>query len=329
LLILIHGEETFLVKKKLQEFINYYKTQNPTGFDFFRFNAREVLFSTFLDAVAPTSLFSLGSGDNPPPRKKFVIVEEIGENKEFSQDIFDYIHTNPNHYIPRESPIILLLITCGTLQKNSPLRILCEEKGKVVLYHPLSTKERKGIFKKMWTEAGTPIDDEALHYFSYCVGGDLWRAAREVEKVTTYKKGSGDVIVRTEDLTRFIRPPGTPNAFALLDAFSQKEKTQTLFLWNAFIRQGSQPHILIASLLWQFKNLILVRSLIDERKRVSDIVRDLKLHPFVVRKTYNQAKSYSLAELEKFYDNLFWLDVNIKAGRQDPRIGFEKIVTNL
>ena len=51
--------------------------------------------------------------------------------------------------------------------------------------------------------------------------------------------------------------------------------------------------------------------------------KKLKLHPYVFRKTLDRARRFSLEELKKIYQELARIDLNIKAGRVEPRLALE------
>lgn len=329
MLILLHGDETFLIRQKVKEFVDYYRTKDPKGVSFFRFDAEDVSMAALCEVTTSTPLFTVRAVSGARPPKKFVVVENVEKNESLRKDLLRDISARGNFYFSEESPLVLLLTVSKTLPAADSLLTLCAQEGKVSAFPTLSETQRAPLFKKMWGEEGLRADREALQYFTRCVGSDTWRAAHEIKKISAAKKGSGSIVVTIDDVRQFLAPPVELNAFALTDAFAERQRTRALEYWNTLRGQGEEPHQLLAALLWQARNLVAVRSMLDERQSLGDIIKKTKLHPFAARKSYSQAKNYSLEELKGLYEKLFWLEVNTKLGKEDITAGFEKIAVSL
>ena len=67
-----------------------------------------------------------------------------------------------------------------------------------------------------------------------------------------------------------------------------------------------------------------------ERGIASDqATAQLKLHPFVARKTAEQARNFSLPQLEAIYQKLLDTDIAIKTGRHEPMLALDLLVVEL
>jgi len=53
------------------------------------------------------------------------------------------------------------------------------------------------------------------------------------------------------------------------------------------------------------------------------------LHPFVIKKTYEQTKNFSMEGLKKIYGKLQNLDMAIKSGRFDARTALDMLVMGI
>jgi len=79
---------------------------------------------------------------------------------------------------------------------------------------------------------------------------------------------------------------------------------------------------------YQFRNLLLVKDLIEKREPYSAILRKSQLHPFVVRKSLAQARSFSLPELKKIYQKIFQADLSIKTGKTEAKAALDILIVS-
>ena len=79
----------------------------------------------------------------------------------------------------------------------------------------------------------------------------------------------------------------------------------------------------------EFRNLLIIKELIETRKTYDAILRKSGLHPFVVRKTYFQSKKFTFEELKKIYHEIFQADLDIKTGKIKPELVLEMLITQV
>jgi len=81
--------------------------------------------------------------------------------------------------------------------------------------------------------------------------------------------------------------------------------------------------------VYQFRNLLLVKSLLQNGVNTAQIGQKIKLHPFVLKKTLAQAQNFSLADLKKIYAGLLETDISIKNGRLAPAAAVDLMVAEI
>ena len=77
------------------------------------------------------------------------------------------------------------------------------------------------------------------------------------------------------------------------------------------------------------QNLLLLKDQMERGVPLPGLEKKLKLHPFVLRKTFALAKNFSLAALKKIYQRLSEIDYDIKTGRIEPRAALDLIVAEI
>jgi DNA polymerase III delta subunit len=64
--------------------------------------------------------------------------------------------------------------------------------------------------------------------------------------------------------------------------------------------------------------LLIIKNLIEKNRPYYSILKLSKLHPFIVKKSYIQAKNFTFQELKKTYQKFLQADLAIKTGKIDP-----------
>ena len=109
--------------------------------------------------------------------------------------------------------------------------------------------------------------------------------------------------------------------FKLPDALGRRQKAVALQLITDQLRSGTSPTQLLSTITWQFRNLLLVKLLLNERgSAAAELGGQLGLHPFVVRKTSQQAGYYQLEDLKKIYSRLSSIEHKIKTSQVAPEV---------
>jgi len=178
--------------------------------------------------------------------------------------------------------------------------------------------------QKEFEKYGARIDGQALGVLVEFVGSDLWRMSNEVKKLASYKK-----FIEVSDVKLLIQSNIETDIFKTIEAIAQKNKKQALHLLHKHIEKGDSPIYLLSMINFQFRNLLIVKDLIDRSKEYYEVVRRSGLHPFVVKKTYYSAQQFSFQELKKIYEKIFNIDMQIKTGRVEPATALDLLVAEL
>jgi DNA polymerase-3 subunit delta len=80
---------------------------------------------------------------------------------------------------------------------------------------------------------------------------------------------------------------------------------------------------------YQFRNLLIIKDLLEKRIPYEVIVKKSALHPFVVKKSYEQCRGFSFTELKKIYQRIFQVDLDIKTGRIEPEMALDIFVAGI
>jgi DNA polymerase-3 subunit delta len=223
----------------------------------------------------------------------------------------------------------LVFVESKTLAKNNPILKYAEsDKGNA---HVKEFEELKPRALPKWIqdrvkEKGGTIEPAAIEELATHVGTDLRLIDIEIEKLMTYRNGE---MIRADDVRALVAPVRESDIFALVDALGRRETGNALRLLHAQLDHDASPIYLLSMIVRQFRLLLQMKDLAARGMPLAAAREQLKLHPFVAEKTWNQALNFSLLQLEAIYQRLLDTDVSIKTGRSEPVVALDVLIVEL
>ena len=150
--------------------------------------------------------------------------------------------------------------------------------------------------------------------------------ANEIKKLVSYKKKGK---IEVADIKLLVRPKIETDIFKTIDALAEKKKNLALNLIHNHLEKGDTPLYLLAMINFQFRNLLEVKDLIEKNIPYYQIINQSNLHPFIVKKSFQQAKRFTLPQLKKIYQKIFQVDLNIKTGKLDPQTALDLLIAEI
>ena len=155
------------------------------------------------------------------------------------------------------------------------------------------------------------------------VGNDTRLATQEIEKLLAYVNyqraiDADDVDMNTADYAQ-------ADIFALVDAVSLQQPRQAMTLLLKLLDQ-QEPIMTFVMIQRQFRLLLQAREVIDQGGNAREIMKQLKIHPYVSEKLNNQARRFDIQQLEIVYRRLLDLDEGIKTGQIDADLALQTFV---
>lgn len=295
----------------MQEIIDSYKKIHKSGLSLIYFDAGNLKFEEFKDALQQTSMFD---------EKKMIVLSNSFSNKDFKEELLESLS-----FFLDTKDIILLYEEVKILERDKLLKTL-EKQAKVQEFQFLEGAKLKNWIKQEFAKLKAEISPEALDKIIDFAGNDLWQISNEVKKLAAFKKGKR---INVEDVELLVKPKIESDIFKTIDAIAAKNKKQALLLIHEHLEKGDNPVYLLSMINFQFRNLLMVKELIEKGMPYYAISKATKLHPFVVRKSYQQAARFSFAELKKIYQQLFEADLAIKTGKIGSEVALDLFLSGI
>ncbi len=192
---------------------------------------------------------------------------------------------------------------------------------------PRGPEVERWIQKRVQEKEGH-ISREAAHILAVNVGNDLDVLDNELDKLVAYKD-NGQETIESADVTRLSPYVAEAKIFDLVDALGNRNAKRASLLLQQKLNEGTDPFYLFSMFVRQFRLLIQVKELAEKGYRPQGISREIKQHSFVVGKLYQQARGFSLEELEMIYRHLLDIDISVKTGQADMRTALDLLVATL
>ena len=195
--------------------------------------------------------------------------------------------------------------------------------------------------KKTVEKSGGEIEKEAINALAISLGRglaqkdknkkvvqsyNLWEAKSEIEKLVSYCDGRE---ISKSDVKFLVRSKVDMNIFNLIDSIGSKNKRKAVSLLNEQIDNGANEIYMLTMFVYQFRNLLKVKSLLNEGRSSFEIASETKLHPFVVQKSVEQCGKFEMDKLRKIYRKLSDADLAIKTGKINSRLALDLLIVSV
>lgn len=312
MIIFLYGEDTYRLKQKLAEIIERYRKVHKSGLNLIYPDISKLgALKELEDEMSQISMFK---------EKKMAVLVDALSDSSFREEFLEDAESL------EESDDILLLCQESKPDERTALFKFLKKKVKCQEFEPLSGLKLKSWVKKEFEKYNAKADPEAIDTLIEFLGSDLWAQSNEIQKLACFKKGSA---VKKEDVRKMVRPRIETDIFETIDAIGQKNKKRALELVNNHIEKGDSPLYILSMIAYQFRNLLIIRDLLEKQVSPYAIAAKSGLHPFVVKKSYYLVKNFSFPELKKIYQKVFQVDMDIKTGRIEPETALETLVAGL
>jgi DNA polymerase-3 subunit delta len=246
----------------------------------------------------------------------------MGSAKDFLNSLLAYLPNVP------DSTRVVFVEAQAIKPTHAILKLAQKQSGKTVIEFPQpQAGELTNWILKRAKKRGGEIDRAAATKLAAMIGGDLRRLDQELEKLITYVNAQR--IITEKDVVLLVTDSGLSNIFDMVDALGRRDGKKAARELHHLLDQGDNPLGLLAMIVRQFRLLIQVKELSEQSLSPDAMAKELKLHPFVVKKIGEQARNFTLPQLETIYRRLLDIDVEIKTGQTSDVLALDLLVAGL
>lgn len=330
MIIFLYGSDSYRSEHKLNEIIESYKKIRKSGLNLKFFNKENLNFAEFKNTFEASSMFG---------EKKLLVLRDTFSNKDFQERFLK----EGKRFI--DSDNIILFFEREKIDKKNPFYSFLRNNSKWQEFEYLSGQKLRNWAKKEFARHNLKTDSYSLELLLKYVGNDLWQLENEIEKLANYKNGE---TVKEKDIELLVKPKIENDIFKTIDSISEKKKNLAFVLLHQHLEKGDSPLYLLTMINFQFRNLILVKSQelkfnslnfqesspfsfpqYNLRNNLGLLAKKLKMHPYVIKKTIQQAGKFKFEELKKIYEEIFKTDLNIKTGKIESEAALDLLIAEI
>ena len=194
----------------------------------------------------------------------------------------------------------------------------------------LGGKIEPAVLRKLISYAANPVSRD-----KFSDPTAIWRLRQEIDKLVNYKSagGNGGIAkngsINVSDVELLVGPNVNLNIFEVVDAVAGKNRYGALAMIYNHLETGADPYYIFSMIVFQFRNLLRVKTLAQNAVPYVDIVKKTGLNPYVVKKTYEQCKKFGLDELKRAFVMLAQTEIGAKSGTIDMAEGLYRFALSL
>ncbi|MEW6230767.1 MAG: DNA polymerase III subunit delta [Chloroflexota bacterium] len=214
------------------------------------------------------------------------------------------------------------------LKSDHPLVRLVQDSHGYIKEFPLPKEaELTPWILRQVKERGGRITPQAAAALGAFVGPNLRLLSQEIDKLLT---AVGDTRpVEVEDVEAMVSYAREGDVFSLVDALAYRQGAKALRTLHRLLEEGEHPVALLLMITRHFRQLLQVKELTAKGASPDRIAEALRIHPFVAKKSAEQARSFSLEQLEGILRRLLAADASIKTGRVSEILSLDLLVAEL
>lgn len=248
--------------------------------------------------------------------------EEQDPNPELKQQLLDYLP-----YLPPTTDLVFIE-SKKLAASNAVLKLADKDKknARVGLYMPPAAEALPDWVIDRVEKKGGNIEFSAANDLALFIGNDMRALDNEIEKLIVYKNSG---TIRRDDVRALVAPAQEQSIFELVDALGQRKTQRALELLHAQLRHNANEFYLLSMITRQYRIMLQVRDLSTRGLGADAIQKQLGLHPYVTKKMSDQARKYTLEQLEEIMFQLLEVDVSLKTSRLEPTLALDMLVVDL
>ena len=306
---LIYGDEDYFIDKEIKKIKEKYK-----DYDLINYDMLETNISSAIEDASMISLFS---------SNKLIICNNCifltGSKCDIDHDIDSLLK-----YMKINSDCILILVVNSDSLDNRKKIVKELNKCNVIKCLKLKDYELNNFIKNYCKDNGYTIDNNALNLFLNKLTDNLYILSSELDKLFIYKNNKN---ITKSDIELVTSKVINTNIFDLINSIVEKNIDKSLELYDDLLIISEEEIKLIVTLANQFRLIYQVKTMYKSGFSELDISKKLEIHPYRIKLANNI--NISLDDCLLYLKKLSVLDEDIKSGKIDKKVGFEKFILGL
>ena len=316
-LYIFHGEEVFLLNHYFGQMKKILLDDLTESFNFHRLNNETFSIQDFADSV-----------ENLPMMAEHTLVHvdeidlfrlpEADRNKvaEILSDIPDYCTVVFTYQTVAWKPDKRLKKLWQAIDGNAT----------IVEFAKQGQRELIAWVGRHFMSQGKRISNDLAAYLIDITGGTMTALGGEISKICAY---SGADEIRKSDIDAVTEPVLDAVVFQMTDLLGEGKYGPALLKLQTLLKMQQEPLAILGAVGGHFRRLGAARTLLDNGKNTSDLMRLCGIPDYPARKTMEAARRFSPNFCRKAAQLVLETDYKIKTSFDDPQRMLEMLILEL
>lgn len=303
-----HGNSPYLSLKEAHKQLEKYEKENP-DIKIQVIESDSLDSSKYADILSSSSLFAT---------KRILFIKRLYRNKEKDKlTIFTTEYLNNNN-----SEDIIILWEDQKIRSTTKYLKFFKENKAIEEFNKLNKRSFMTWLKKELEEKELNIDFTTQKLIAEVSNYDPERCANELQKF----KLSGETITK-EYIMETTADTLELNIWGLIDNINQGDRKASLTILENLFKQNNDPNYILAMLARNLRLLTLTKHLVKQNKSSREIASIIKVPPFTVPSMIKATQKHTDERIETLYEKFTNLDLQIKTGKIDGKLGLTLLCT--
>lgn len=309
------GKERYLTKQLKKQLIASGMNEEEQSFNLMTFDMKQDLLDNVMIEAQTIPFF----GD-----RKIIFIQEpyflTGEKNKADVDhnlntLLDYLDE------PSPSTILVFLAPYDKLDERKKIVKKLKKEATMIDVSNMDNRLAQQYVADTIKAEGYDISKEAFDEFIYLTNANLSQMMNELDKL--FLAAIESKKISKEMVHQLIPRTLEHSIFDLLKHVLSGQKDTALSLYKELLLQGEEPIKINAILISQFRLLVQVKIMADRHYQQSNMIDVLKIHPYRIKLSLQEAKRFELKTLGAIFDYLVENDYKMKSGYMDANLLFE------
>jgi DNA polymerase III subunit delta len=200
------------------------------------------------------------------------------------------------------------------------------DKARMVGYGLPSEREMPAWIQKKAKELGGKFSMEAAMELAGYVGSDTRLGTLEIDKLITY---AGNRQIEADDVMTISTSVISASIWDFTNAIGEKDARKAVKIFHQLMETMDVRQEIFPMIIWQFRQLLLGREVLDEGGNLGELMRELHLAEFQAKKLLAQVQRFKLIQLRWAYGQLMAIEDEGKSGGSDLGVMIDQFIIQL
>ena len=248
--------------------------------------------------------------------RRVIVLEDTGFFKNATPELAEYLKEMPE--------TTAMIFVENEVDKRGKLYKAVQSQGRAV---ELSRQDEVTLIR--WIlgsvkKEGKQVTEPTVRHFLNKVGTDMENIQKELEKLFCYTLEKDSITIA--DVEEICTTQITSRIFEMVNAVADKKQRKALDYYYDLLALKEPPMRILFLLARQFKLLLEVKVLDGQGYARKEIASKTGLHPFVVGKYQEQAKTFSEEALRGIMEESVEIEERVKTGNLADTLGVELFI---